>query len=137
MEETRRDAGVNNANEDRIRDLNEAVASSDLRRFTEGMKPDAVWEHNPGTGSPEEGTYEGREQIRQLFERLLEGWEYMRPSPNEIREIESGVYDIRGELHSKHAATENVIVSPYEQRLEIRDGLMVWCRMLVGSAARQ
>ena len=31
---------------------------------------------------------------------------------------------IRGELHCKHAATENEIVEQYEQRLEIRDGLM-------------
>ena len=31
---------------------------------------------------------------------------------------------IRGELHCKHADTENMIVEHYEQRLEIRGGLM-------------
>jgi ketosteroid isomerase-like protein len=137
LEEARRDAGVSRVSEDdHIRELNEAVASNDLRRFTEGMHPDAVWEHNPGSGSPEEGVYEGRDEIRQLFERILEGWEYMRPTPTEIRELESGVYLVRGELHSKHTATENVIVSQYEQRLEIRDGLMAKGRMVIGSAAR-
>jgi ketosteroid isomerase-like protein len=100
------------------------------------MHPDAVWEHNPGTGSPEEGVYRGREQISRLFERLLEGWEYMRPTPVEIHEMEPGVYRVLGELHCKHTATENVIVEQYEQRLEIRDGLMAKCRMVIGSAVR-
>src|SRR5438093_938485 len=72
----------------------------------------------------------------ELFAGILEGWEYMRPTPTEIRELESGVYLVRGELHSKHPATENVIVSQYEQRLEIRDGLMAKGRMVIGSTAR-
>ncbi len=121
---------------DHIGELNEAVASGDIRGFVERMHPDAVWEHNPGSGSPEEGVYRGRENIMRLFERILEGWEYMRPSPTEIREVEAGAYLIRGELHSKHAATDNVIVSQYEQRLEFRDGLMSKGWMTIGSAVR-
>jgi hypothetical protein len=69
-----------------IHGLNDAVGSNDLQRFTEGMTPDAAWEHNIGSGSPEEGVYEGRDQIRQLFERILEGWEFMRPDATEIRD---------------------------------------------------
>jgi ketosteroid isomerase-like protein len=122
--------------EDQIRALNDAVGSNDLRRFTEGMHPNAVWEHNIGTGSPEEGVYEGRDQIGQLFERVLEGWEHMRPEATEIREVEPGVYLVRGELHCKLPDTENEIVEPYEQRLEIRDGALARGRMVVGSAAR-
>jgi ketosteroid isomerase-like protein len=121
---------------DQIWELNDAVGSNDVRRFTEGMHPDAVWEHNPGTGSPEEGVYEGREQIRQLFERVLEGWEYMRPAANEIRELETGVYLVRGELHCKVPATDNEIVEPYEQRLEMREGRMARGRMVIGSSVR-
>jgi ketosteroid isomerase-like protein len=124
------------SNDDHIYELNDAVGSNDLRRFTEGMHPDAVWEHNPGSGSPEEGIYEGREQIRHLFERILEGWEYMRPTPTEIVELEPGVYRIRGEMYCKHTATENVIVEQYQQRLEIRDGLMARGRMVIGTAVR-
>jgi ketosteroid isomerase-like protein len=121
---------------DRIRELNDAVGRNDVRRFTEGMHADAVWEHNPGTGSPEEGVYEGRDQIGQLFERVLEGWEYMRPQATEIRDVEPGVYLVRGELHCKLPGTENEIVEPYVQRLEIRDGALARGRMVVGSAAR-
>jgi ketosteroid isomerase-like protein len=134
MEEARRDAGVTSG-VDHILEMNEAVASSDIRAFVELMHPDAVWEHNPGSGSPEEGVYEGREQIRQLFERILEGWEYMRPAPTEVLETD-GVYLVQGELLCKHTATENVIVEQYEQRFEIHDGLMAKGRMVIGSAAR-
>jgi hypothetical protein len=92
-----------------------------------------VWEHNVGTGSPEEGVYEGREAIARLLERVLEPWEYMRLVPTEVSEREPGVYLVRGELHSKHRAAENEIVSQYEQRFEIRDGLLARMRMIVGS----
>ena len=101
------------------------------------MHPDAVWEHNPGSGSPEEGEYHGRERIKRLFERVYEGWEYMRPIPTEINEAEPGVFLIHGELHCKHAATANEIVEPYEQRIEIRDGLMSRCRMVIGTTAHE
>jgi ketosteroid isomerase-like protein len=119
---------------ERIRELNDFVADGDVRGFTEQMHPDAVWEHNPGSGSPEEGVYEGRARINRLFERILEGWEYMRPTPSEIREVEPGVYIVSGELHCKHTATENVIVEQYAQRLELRDGQMVRGRMVIGSS---
>jgi ketosteroid isomerase-like protein len=122
------------ADADRIRELNDAVGRNDLRGFTGRMYPDAVWEHNPGSGSPEEGVYEGRERIRQLFERILEGWEYMRPAATEIREVEPGVYLVRGDLHCKHTGTVNEIVAPYEQRLEMRDGRMTRGRMVIGSS---
>jgi ketosteroid isomerase-like protein len=134
MEEARSDAGVTTA-VDQVQELNEAVGSKDFVRFTDGMHPDAVWEHNPGSGSPEEGEYRGRGQIRRLFERIYEGWEYMRPVATDMREVDNGVFEIRGELHCKHSATENVIVEHYEQRLEIRDGLMTKGRMVIGTSA--
>lgn len=121
---------------DHVHALNEAVGARDFDRFTDGMHPDAVWEHNPGSGSPEEGEYQGREKIKRLFERVYEGWEYMRPVPTDIREVEDGVFLIHGELQCKHGATENVIVEQYEQRLEIRDGLMEKGRMVIGTSTR-
>jgi ketosteroid isomerase-like protein len=124
------------SDEENIRALNAAVGNGDLRGFTDLMHSDAVWEHNPGSGSPEEGEYKGRDRILKLFERILEGWEYMRPEAEEIREAEPGVYLVRGQMYCKHRATENVIVEQYDQRLEMRDGLMGRGRMVIGSAAR-
>jgi ketosteroid isomerase-like protein len=122
---------------DQVNEMNEAVGRKDFARFVDAMHPDAVWEHNPGSGSPEEGEYHGRERIRKLFERIYEGWEYMRPVPTDVREVEDGVFEIRGELHCKHSATENQIVEHYEQCLEIRDGLMTKGRMVIGTAAHE
>ena len=122
---------------DQVYELNEAVGVKDFVRFTNGMHPDAVWVHNPGTGSPEEGEYRGRERIRKLFERIYEGWEYMRPVPRELREVEDGVFVIHGELHCKHTATQNEFVEEYEQELEIQEGLMTRARMVIGTAAHE
>ena len=64
-----------------LRDYGAAVAASDLDRLSRAAHPDAVWEHNLGSGSPEEGVYEGRDAIVGLFERIVEVWEYLRPEP--------------------------------------------------------
>ena len=118
---------------DVVREIHGAVERGDLQAFAEKLHPDAVWEHNPGGGSPEEGTYEGRTQIKQLFERILEGWDYMRPVVAEIRNGDGGVYQVRGELHCKHPTSETEIVVPYEQHLEFDGGLLSKGRMVFGS----
>ena len=37
--------------------------------------PDVEWEHQTGTGAPEEGLYRGRDQVRSLLGRLREAWD--------------------------------------------------------------
>jgi ketosteroid isomerase-like protein len=131
VEEARRDAGLTSEAE-RIRELNDAIARADVDAATRLMQPDVVWEHNLGAGTPEEGVYRGRESVSQLIERLVEGWDYQRPEPGEIRELSSGVYLVRGELHSKHVASATEIVSPYRQRLVFRDGLLAKTHVSTG-----
>ena len=116
-----------------IGEMNAAVARRDVEAFLDHCQPDAVWEHNPGGGSPEEGTYEGRDAIKTLFERILEGWEYMRPVVNELSETATDVYVVRGELHCKHPTAAAEMVVPYEQRVEFRDGLLARGRMVLGA----
>jgi ketosteroid isomerase-like protein len=120
--------------EEIIGDLNQAAARKDISSFVERLHADAVWEHNLGAGSPEEGVYHGREQIGRLIERILESWEYLLLTPNEIGEVEPGVYRIRGAMHCKHPASENEIVEQYEQRVELRDGLLVKGRIMIGGS---
>jgi ketosteroid isomerase-like protein len=133
VEEARGDAGLSI---ELIREMNEAVWARDSDAFVDRCHPDAVWEHNIGGGSPEEGVYEGREQIRQLFQRILDGFEDIRPIPAEVTETDTGVYLVRGELRCKLADSDAVIVEPYEQRLRIHDGLLSRCRMDFGDAVR-
>jgi ketosteroid isomerase-like protein len=117
------------SDEELIRRMGEAVASGDVQAFTERLHPDVVWEHNIGGGSLEEGTYRGRESVAQLFERIIEPWDYMRVEPDEIKRAEDGSILVRGKMLSKHSTTEAEIVTPYEQRFEIEDGLLRRARM--------
>jgi ketosteroid isomerase-like protein len=120
---------------DVIRELNEAVSSGDTRAFSKRMHPEVVWEHNIGAGSPEEGVYSGRESVTELFERIMEPWEYMRAIPQEIREVGPSTYEVRGELYAKHQTSAQEVVTPYEQRLEISNGVLVKGRMVTGRAS--
>jgi len=107
----------------------DAVLSGDVRTFEKRLHPEVVWEHNIGGGSPEEGTYRGRENVLDLFERILEPWEYLRVEPEQVEKAEDGALLVRGRMHSKHSTTAAEIVTPYEQRFEVEDGLLVHARM--------
>jgi ketosteroid isomerase-like protein len=114
-----------------LREYGAAVAASDLDRARELIHPDAVWEHNLGSGSPEEGVYEGREAIVGLFSRIVEVWEYLWPETRDVFPLEGG-YRVLGVLHSKHRLTAAEVATPYEQYFELRDGLLYRARMSIG-----
>jgi ketosteroid isomerase-like protein len=134
VEETRRDAGVN-LDADLIRHISEAVEARDMSALSEGLHPDVVWEHNIGVGTPEEGVYRGRESVLRLFKRITETWEYLRPVQHELSELAPGTYHVRGALHVKHLTSEVEMVTPYEQRIEVRDGLVTKGRMINDQSA--
>jgi ketosteroid isomerase-like protein len=118
--------------EEVVRRMNDAVAKGDVQAFSEGLHPDVVWEHNVGGGSLEEGTYRGRESVAQLFERILEPWEYMRLELREVARSDEGALLVKGEMHSKHSTTAAEIRTPYEQHLEFENGQLLRARMNFG-----
>jgi ketosteroid isomerase-like protein len=120
---------------DPMRKVNDAIAAGDLRGASVLLHPDVVWEHNVGVGSPEEGVYRGREEVPRLFERIIEPWESMRPHPDHIRVAEDGSVLLTGHLRAKHATSQMVVDAPYEQQLEMRDGVLVRGRMTTGGTA--
>jgi ketosteroid isomerase-like protein len=121
---------------DLVREFNAAVERRDLPAIARRTHPDLVWSHNVGVGTPEEGVYAGRASVIALFERILEPWDYLRPVPRELQDVGGGVFMIRGDLHAKHGATATEIVTPYEQRIEVRDGLLVKGEMVTGAGSR-
>jgi ketosteroid isomerase-like protein len=132
---TDRAAAVRAANLDEIdlvRLVGDAVAAGDMETVSLAMHPDVVWEHNIGVGSPEEGVYRGREEVVGLLRRILDAWEYMRVEPDEIRDLGDGRFLVRGSLRAKHRATQSELDTPYEQRFDVRDGLLTRGRMTVG-----
>jgi ketosteroid isomerase-like protein len=72
VEEARSDAGLT-WQEQLIREFNQALERGDLAAGTATMHPDAVWEHNLGAGSPEEGVYRGRESLDVREGMLVKG----------------------------------------------------------------
>src|SRR5688500_16820626 len=103
-----------------------------MQELSRRLHPDVVWTHNIGVGSPEEGTCEGPESVVALFRRILEPWESMRSIPREVRDGGDGVVEIEGELHAKHRGAATELVTPYVQRLEFRDGVLVRGEMVTG-----
>jgi ketosteroid isomerase-like protein len=125
MEEARRDAGVTDPALAVIRQVNEAIAAGDPRSAADHFHPDVVWEHNIGTGSPEEGVYTGRDNVMQLLERVVETWEYLRAEPRNIDRLDDARYHVVGDLRAKHRTSDMEIVASYDQHLEIRDKQLV------------
>jgi ketosteroid isomerase-like protein len=115
-----------------IQAVNDAVAKGEPRAVAERLHPDVVWEHNIGTGSPEEGVYQGRESLILLFERVVETWEYIRPEPHSIERLDDGRYRVRGDLRAKHRTSDTEIGASYEQHVEVRDGQLVKGSMKTG-----
>ena len=117
-----------------MRDVTAAIGAKDLGALAPLIHPDAVWEHNLGSGSVEEGVYRGRESIVGLFARLVDAWEYMQPRSRDVVPGPAGTFHVRGELHSKHRATEAEVVTPYEQALEVKNGMLFRGRMSLGAS---
>ena len=115
--------------------LNDMLAHGDTTAIAATLHADVVWEHNIGTGSPEEGIYAGREDVVALLERILQPWEHLRLEPREVQDLGGGRYLVRGEMLAKHSVSDIEVVAAYEQRLEIRDGLLMKGQMKSGAVA--
>jgi hypothetical protein len=63
---------------------------------------------------------------------MIEVWETLLPRPRDVFPIEGGGLRVLGELHSKHRLTATEFVTPYEQRLVMRDGVLFRARMSIG-----
>jgi ketosteroid isomerase-like protein len=134
VEEARRDAGVT-SDADRIRALSDAIEARDWTAVSELVHPEIVWEHNIGVGTPEEGVYEGRETVLELFDRITAPWEELRSVQLDVEDLGEGVFQIEGELRARYEESANEIVTPYKQRFEFRDGLLVKGAMVQGAGA--
>jgi ketosteroid isomerase-like protein len=119
---------------ERQHEIYAGLARGDVQGVSKFLHPDAVWEHNIGVGSPEEGVYRGRESLIALYERILEPWEELRPRMRRFRVLGPGRYEVDGVLEAKHATSRVEIVTPFTQMLELRDGLLTKGTMTMRTA---
>jgi ketosteroid isomerase-like protein len=99
-------------------------AADDLDAAVANLDTDVVWDHQPGTGAPEEGTYEGREQVRSLLERLREAWDYFSVDVHDV-EDRGNEFVVNGTIHARGAISDIELEGECEYVIEFRDSKAV------------
>jgi ketosteroid isomerase-like protein len=135
VEEARGDARLSelSADVELIHRMAAAIERKDLGEAQSLLDPEVVWEHNLGEGSPEEGVYRGRDEVMDLYRRLLEVWHEIRIDLSDIRATGPQSFEVRGTMHFSHAASETEIAMPYVQKFELRDGRVAHVRLNVST----
>jgi ketosteroid isomerase-like protein len=74
--------------------------AEDIDAAVANLDPDVEWNHQPGTGAPEEGIYRGREEVRSLLGRLREAWDYFSV---DVHDVEDGgnEFVVNGTIHAR------------------------------------
>jgi ketosteroid isomerase-like protein len=107
--------------------------AEDLEGAVEGMDPDVEWNHQPGTGAPEEGVYRGREEVKRLLGRLREAWDDFRV---EIRDVTDGgsKFVVNGVIHARGKISDIELQGDCEYVIEFRDSKAARIRFLTRAA---
>jgi ketosteroid isomerase-like protein len=101
--------------------------SEDIDGAVANLDPDVEWEHQPGTGAPEEGVYRGREEVRSLLGRLREAWDHFRV---EVRDVvdRGNEFVINGIIHARGRISDIELEGECEYVVEFRDSKAVRIR---------
>lgn len=89
------------------------------------LAPDVEWHHNMGLGTPMEGIYHGREEVRAFFRAIRESFEVLRFEVQEARELSAGEVLSLGYLHVEGRGSGAAAATSFGAVTEIRDGLTV------------
>jgi uncharacterized protein len=76
------------ANADTIRDGYEAFGRGDLDAATENFADDIRWENPEAPAIPTSGVYQGKDDVKQMFQEFMSSWESFEIIPDEF--IEEG-----------------------------------------------
>jgi ketosteroid isomerase-like protein len=101
--------------------------ASDIDAAVANLDPDVEWEHQPGTGAPEEGIYRGREQVRSLLGRLREAWDEFHV---DVRDVVDGgsEFIVNGIIHARGRVSDIELEGECEYGIEFRDSKAVRIR---------
>jgi ketosteroid isomerase-like protein len=94
------------------------------------LAPDVEWEHNIGLATPMEGTYRGRAEVRQLWDRILEAFEDAHFEVDDGRDLGDEVL-VLGRLSTRGRGSGAAVATPFGSIGEVRDGLIVRQRFFV------
>lgn len=103
--------------------------TEDIDGAVSGMDPDVEWEHQTGTGAPEEGLYRGREQVQSLLGRLREAWDDFRV---DVRDVTDGgnEFVVNGIIHARGRISDIELEGECEYVIELRDSKAMRIRFM-------
>jgi ketosteroid isomerase-like protein len=101
--------------------------ADDLDAAVANLDPDVVWDHQPGTGAPEEGVYEGRERVRSLLGRLREAWDHFHVDVRDVVDRENE-FVINGIIHARGRISDIELEGECEYVVAFRDSKAVRIR---------
>jgi ketosteroid isomerase-like protein len=108
--------------------------TEDIDGAVENMDPDIEWEHQPGTGAPEEGLYQGQEQVRNLLGRLREAWDDFRVDVRDVVDTGADKYVVNAVIHARGRISDIELEGDCEYVIEFRDSKAVRIRFLTRTA---
>ena len=103
--------------------------TEDIEGAVSGMAADVEWEHQPGTGAPEEGLYRGREEVGSLLGRLREAWDHFHV---DVRDVADGgnEFVVNGIIHARGRISDIELAGECEYVIEFRDSKAVRIRFM-------
>jgi ketosteroid isomerase-like protein len=101
--------------------------AADIDAAVANLDPDVEWEHQPGTGAPEEGVYQGREKVRSLLERLREAWDYFSVDVHDVADG-GNEFVVDGTIHARGRISDIELEGECQYVVEFRDSKAVRIR---------
>jgi ketosteroid isomerase-like protein len=107
--------------------------AEDIDGAVENLDPEVEWEHQPGTGAPEEGVYRGRDEVRSLLSRLREAWDDFRVDVRDV--VDRGnEFVVNGTIHATGRISDIELEGECEYVIEFRDAKAVRIRFMTRTA---
>jgi ketosteroid isomerase-like protein len=107
--------------------------SEDIDAAVANLDPDVEWDHQPGTGAPEEGVYHGREKVRSLLVRLREAWDHFSVDVHDVADG-GNEFVVDGTIHARGRVSDIELEGDCEYVIEFRDSKAVRIRFTTRTA---
>jgi uncharacterized protein len=108
-------------NADTVKQAWEAYGRGDFEGAVQFFHDNARWEGSNSQRVPGGGTFEGRDQIRDMAAGLADPWESFQPTPDEF--IEQGdTVIVLGHTEARAKETGREVKVPFVQVWRLRDG---------------
>jgi ketosteroid isomerase-like protein len=97
----------------------------DIDAAIANLDPDIVWEHQLGSGAPEEGVYYGRDELRRLLVRLRDSWENFEVQVLDVTEPAESRFVADAVVRASGKISDVELESGCRYALEFKDGKAV------------